>query len=65
MTAQKERIVPTQPDEHKHNWDKLTGIWQQGIPHIGIKGKWVRTCINCGYKEYYSKGMFTGWFSVP
>ena len=48
-----------------HQWDKREGIFVQGRPHIGIKGKWVRTCVKCGYKEYYSRGMFTGWFSVP
>ena len=48
-----------------HQWDKREGVFVQGRPHIGIKGKWTRTCLKCGYKEYYSKGMFTGWFSVP
>ena len=48
-----------------HQWDKREGVFVQGRPHIGIKGKWTRTCIKCGYREYYSKGMFTGWFSVP
>ena len=48
-----------------HQWDKIEGVFVQDRPHIGIKGKWTRTCVKCGYKEYYSKGMFTGWFSVP
>jgi len=55
----------TEKPDCKHDWDKLTGVWQQGRPHIGIKGQWVRTCTKCGKKEYYSKGMFTGWFSTP
>jgi predicted nucleic-acid-binding Zn-ribbon protein len=47
----------------KHEWDKSTGIFKKGIPHVGIKGKWVRTCVKCGCAESYSKGMFTGWFT--
>lgn len=49
----------------KHEWDKPTGIWQQGKAWIGLEGKWLRTCANCGLKESFSKGMFNGgWFSA-
>lgn len=48
-----------------HAWDKLTGIWSKGIPHIAVKGKWIRTCIKCGEKEAFSKsGVFIGWYST-
>lgn len=46
-----------------HEWDKLTGKYENGIPHIGLKGKWVRTCTKCGHREVFSKGIFNGWFS--
>ena len=48
----------------KHTWDKETGKWEQGRPHIGIKGRWIRTCTTCGAKESFSKGMFNGWYSA-
>jgi len=47
----------------KHEWDKLTGIKEKGIPHIGVKSKWVRTCQKCGKREVFSSGIFNGWFS--
>lgn len=48
----------------KHTWDKVTGKLEQGRPHIGIKGRWIRTCTTCGAKESFSKGMFNGWYSA-
>jgi hypothetical protein len=48
----------------RHIWDKETGKWEQGRPHIGIKGRWLRTCTICGAKESFSRGMFNGWYSA-
>jgi len=49
-----------------HTWDKEKGITVAGKPWVGIKSKIVRTCINCGKKEYWTNdGMFCGWFSIP
>jgi predicted nucleic-acid-binding Zn-ribbon protein len=56
MNCQKNKI------SHVHVWDKTTGIKKVGKPWIGLKSKWIRTCIHCGYKEEYNRGIFTGWF---
>ncbi len=50
--------------ECRHEWDKNTGIWREGKPWIGLKGKWIRTCLKCGKKEAFSRGIFNGWFSI-
>jgi hypothetical protein len=50
-------------EECKHIWDNPKGIFHQGKPWIGLKGKYIRTCLYCGRKESFSRGMFNGWFS--
>ena len=59
----KEEIIPKTKCK-EHAWDNITGVRDKGIPHIGIKGRWIRTCTKCGYQEAFSRGMFNGWFSV-
>ena len=61
MSVENKKVV--EGNTCKHTWDKITGIWNKGIAHIGIKGKWVRTCTSCGHKESFSKGIFNGWFT--
>ena len=48
-----------------HVWDKLTGKKIKGIPHIGIKSSYVRTCQVCERKEKFSNGpVHFGWYSL-
>ena len=59
------KIMEVNNEKHYHIWDRATGIFIKGKPWVRIRGRWVRTCLKCGYKEYWSQGMFTGWFSIP
>jgi len=51
-------------NECKHKWDKATGIKKEGKPWIGLKSRWIRTCLLCGAKQLYTNdGMYHGWFN--
>lgn len=53
--------------KHVHKWDKDTGVKQRGIPHVGIKPCYIRTC-ECGVKQKHvsinTPGFSTnGWWT--
>lgn len=50
--------------ESCNNHFPVKQVRYKGIPHVGIKGKWVGRC-QCGQDlEYTNDGVFHGWFTT-